>query len=212
MNADKGNFTATLFPTVTGSYAGSFESTGSAAPSNVTMSMSTDWNFNITGTITPGTGASVCFSNMTINTPPAATYGPSFASGDVLEAVASDTKGNVVAFIASNTNANQIPLTGGNLFVTYVGLAGACQGVSGVDVPFKKILMHSRGGAPLFSSPQAPPHAAVHHFGTESQFRFAQFLKQQQPPQKQPEKTVRPAPQPIERRVPEAVERQTPQR
>ncbi len=212
MNADKGNFTATLFPTVTGSYAGSFESTGSATPSNVTMSMSTDWNFNITGTITPGTGASVCFSNMTINTPLAATYGPSFASGDVLEAVASDTKGNVVAFIASNTNANQIPLTGGNLFVTYVGLAGACQGVSGVDVPFKKILMHSRGGAPLFFSPQAPPHAAVHHFGTESQFRFAQFLKQQQPPQKQPEKTVRPAPQPIERRVPEAVERQTPER
>lgn len=197
MNADKGNFTATLFPTVVGSYAGSFESTGSAAPSNVTMSMSTDWNFNVTGTITPGTGASVCFSNMTINTALAATYGPSFASGDVLEAVASDTKGNVVAFIASNTNANQMPLSGGGLYVTYVGLAGACQGVSGVDVPFKKVLKHSRGGSPVFFVPQAPRHAAVHHFGTESQFRFAQFLKQQQ--QRQPEKTVRPAPLPIER-------------
>ncbi len=150
MNADHGAFTATLFPTVTGSYAGSFESTGSAAPSNVTMNMSTDWSFNVTGTIAPGTGASVCFSNMTINTALAATYGPSFASGDVLEAVASDTKGNVVAFIASNTNANQIPLAGGGLYVTYVGLAGACQGVSGVDVPFKKVLMHSRGGTPVF--------------------------------------------------------------
>ena len=215
MNSDKGSFTATLFPNVNGGYVGSFESTNNVSPANVQMTMQTDWNFNVTGSITPAGGAVVCFSNMTIGTPLAATYGPSFASGDTLEAIGSDSKGNVVAFIASNTDANEKPLPSGGLYVTYVGLAGACQGVSGVDVPFKKVLMHSRGGTPLFFNPQAPPHAAVHHFGTESQFRFAQFLKQQQ--QKPQEKIVRPAPLPVqngreEGPIPESTEHRVPQR
>ncbi|HEY0702782.1 MAG TPA: chitobiase/beta-hexosaminidase C-terminal domain-containing protein [Candidatus Acidoferrales bacterium] len=187
MNSDAGNFTATLFPTVNGGYLGSFESTNNAAPASVTMNMQTDWNFNVTGTVVPASGAAVCFSTMTINTPLAATYGPSFASGDVLEAIGSDASGNVVAFIASNTDANEKPLPNGGLFMTYVGLAGACQGVSGVDVPFRKILRHGRGVTPLPNLPRAPGHASVHHFGTESRFRFAQFLKAQEK-----EKTVSP--------------------
>jgi hypothetical protein len=49
------------------------------------MALATDWNFNVTGQITPIAGASVCFSNLTVATTLANTYGASMASGDVSE-------------------------------------------------------------------------------------------------------------------------------
>jgi hypothetical protein len=175
--SDSGAFTATLFPTVTGMYAGSFESTTGGSNASVQMGLQTDWNFNVSGTITPATGAPVCFSNLTIGTPLASTYGSSMASGDVIEAFGSDSSGNVVAFIASNTDANEKPLSAGGLYVTYVGLAGACNGISGTDVPFRKLTVGRWqpprpiqprapiGREPIVGAPIAPGHAPIWRFG-----------------------------------------------
>ena len=178
MKSDSGAFTATLFPTAAGMYAGSFESTSGGSNASVQMGLQTDWNFNVTGTITPATGAPVCFSNLTIGTPVANTYGPSMASGDVIEAFGSDSAGNVVAFIASNTDANEKPLPSGGLYVTYVGLAGACNGISGTDVPFRKVTvgrwqpprpvwprMPIRPAPIVQRHPVAPTHAPIWRYG-----------------------------------------------
>jgi hypothetical protein len=193
MNGDSGSFTATLFPTVTGSYVGSFESPNVVTPASVQMALQTDWNFNVTGSLTPALGASVCFSNLTVGTPLAATYGPSIATGDVIEAIGSDSTGNVVVFIASNTDANENPLPDGGLYVTYVGVAGACNGVSGVDVPFKKVVAHHR--LPFFPRAPLPPrHGPVRRFGTEHLFPRARFTGHN---------TVRPAQERTEIRQPE---------
>jgi hypothetical protein len=69
MGSDSGSFTATLFPTVNGMHSGSFESTAGGSNANVQMGLATDWNFNVTGSITPTGGAPVCFSNLTVATP-----------------------------------------------------------------------------------------------------------------------------------------------
>jgi len=168
MGGDSGTFTATLFPTVIGTYDGSFESTGGLSSASVQMALQTDWNFNVTGEITPATGAPVCFSKLMIATPVANTYGPSMASGDVLEAFGSDSSGNVVAFIASNTDANEKPLPDDGLYVTYLGLAGACTGISGTDVPFRRVFpRHGRPPLPFGPRPRepiAPRHAPVWRF------------------------------------------------
>lgn len=161
MNGDQGTFSATLFPTINGTYSGSFESNGtpfqSTPPSNgqVTITFNTDSNFNITGSVAAAAGAGLCFSNLTIATPLADSYSPSVASGDVLLAVATDNSGNVVVFVASGTDGNGQQLgsdQNGNqkLYLTYVGLAGACSGISGVDVPFTKIVPAN-----------APPHRPI---------------------------------------------------
>jgi hypothetical protein len=92
------------------------------------------------------------------------------ASGDVIEAIGSDNSGNVVVFVASNTDANANPLPNGGLFVTYVGVAGACTGVTGTDVPFRKI---PRRGAPIVRRTPIPRHPPVRRFGTERFFRRA---------------------------------------
>jgi len=94
------------------------------------------------------------------------------ASGDVIEAIGSDSSGNVVVFIASNTDANGSPLPDGGLFVTYVGIAGPCAGVTGTDVPFRKLIRHH--GAPIVPRrPVSPRHGPVHRFGTERFFQRA---------------------------------------
>jgi hypothetical protein len=150
MQDDKGTFTAALFPTVNGTYQGSFETNGSFTTSSsnsstVSITLSTDTNFNVTGNVVAGTGSGLCFSNLTIATPLANTYAPSMASGDILEAIATDDSGNVVFFMISGTNSNGLPVgtdQNGNpmLYLTYTGLAGACSGISGVDVPFSKVV------------------------------------------------------------------------
>lgn len=155
MGNDSGTFTATLFPTVTGAYAGSFESGTGGANANVQMGLATDGNFNVTGTVTPTGGAPVCFSTLTIGTSTANSYGASMASGDILQAFGSDSSGNVVAFLISNTDQNGQVLPNDGLYVTYYGVAGACSGVSGTDVPFEKLL----GRSPL--RPRAPRHAPL---------------------------------------------------
>jgi hypothetical protein len=167
MKGDSGSFTATMFPTVAGMYDGSFESNSGGSSSSVQMGLATDWNFNVTGSIAPMAGASVCFSNLTVATPLANTYGASMASGDVIEAFGSDSSGNVVAFIASNTDANEKPLADGGLYVTYVGLAGACTGVSGTDVPFRKVVARRWPVPPRPIGPRPPiqpRHAPVWRF------------------------------------------------
>jgi hypothetical protein len=169
MGSDSGSFTATLFPTVDGVYSGSFESSTGGSNANVQMGLTTDWNFNVTGSISPTGGAAVCFSNLTVGTPLANRYGPSSASGDLIEAFGSDSAGNVVALIASNTDANENPLPDDGLYVTYVGLAGACSGISGTDVPFKKVALARRWPLPprlpiVPRPPLAPRHAPVWRF------------------------------------------------
>jgi hypothetical protein len=138
MGADSGNFTATLFPAVNGTYIGQFET--SSGGQGVTINLATDSNFNVTGTVTPALNASTCFSNMTIASPLANSFAASFASGDVVVALASDNSGNVVGFIASNTDANGQVLASGGLYFTYYGEAGACSGIFETDVPFRKEL------------------------------------------------------------------------
>jgi hypothetical protein len=146
MKSDSGNFTATLFQTIGGTYDGSFESNGSfnqSGSGNVAISFATDGNFNVTGTVGASWRSGLCFTNMTIATSLANTYSPSFATGDTLLFIATDFSGNVVLFTASGTSGtgqqegtdshgNQI------LYLTYYGLAGGCSGISGVDVPFRK--------------------------------------------------------------------------
>jgi hypothetical protein len=159
MNNDSGEFTAALFRAVNGTYQGSFETNGSFTSSGggtVSITLSTDSNFNVTGNVVAANGSGLCFSNLTIATPLANTYGPSFASGDMLQAIATDSSGNVVMFTASGTNGNGLPEgndQNGNpkLYVTYSGFAGACSGISGVDVPFSKVV-----------PPHAPRHLPIH--------------------------------------------------
>jgi hypothetical protein len=121
----------------------------------VSVTFKTDSAFNVTGTITAAKNANLCFSTLTIGTPLANTFEPSIATGDMLEAVASDSTGNVVAFVASNTNADGKTLPDGGLYMIYEGIAGACSGISGTDVPFKKVVS---GPAPRHHSPVRVSH------------------------------------------------------
>jgi hypothetical protein len=156
MHSDAGNFTATLFQTISGTYNGSFESNGSFdqnGTGNAAIALATDSSFDVIGTVSSNSG--LCFSNLTIATPLANTYSPSFATGDVLLFIATDVSGNVVFFTAGGTSGTGQPEgdnTQGNqlLYLTYYGVAGACSGISGVDVPFSKV---------TFSS--APRHARL---------------------------------------------------
>jgi hypothetical protein len=147
MNGNQGTFTATLFPTINGAYRGSFESNGGSNTGNgkATLTLNTDSNFNVTGSMVAAKGSGLCFSNLTIASQLANTYAPSIATGDVLEAVATDNSGNVVIFTASGTDGNGQQLgtdSDGNqkLYLTYAGLAGACSGISGHDIPFTKVI------------------------------------------------------------------------
>lgn len=149
--SDAGNFTATLFQTINGTYNGSFETNGSfnqSGAGNVAIALATDSSFDVTGTVSASSNSGLCFSNLTIATALANTYVPSFATGDTLVFAGSDSSGNVVVFTASGTSGtgqqegtnaqgNQI------LYLTYYGLAGACSGISGVDVPFSKVTISS---------------------------------------------------------------------
>ena len=140
MKNDSGQFTATLFPAVNGTYVGSFENSNGGPAASVSVTFKTDSAFNVTGTVAAAKNANLCFSTLTIGTPLSNTYEPSIATGDMLEAIASDSTGNVVAFVASNTNPVGKNLPNGELFMTYEGLAGACSGISGTDIPFKKVM------------------------------------------------------------------------
>ena len=159
MANDSGSFTAALFQAAAGTFAGSFESSSGAPAANVQLALQTNPNFNVAGTVSPLPGAAVCFSSLTIGTPLANSYGASVASGDVLVAYASDGTGNVVAFVLSNTDANGAPLPNGGLYVTYMGLAGACSGISGTDVPFRKIPTYRHGLSPI--APWQPKHGPL---------------------------------------------------
>jgi hypothetical protein len=157
MKGDSGQFTATQFSAVNGTYVGSFENSNGAPAASVSVTFKTDSSFNVTGTITAAKNANLCFSTLTIGSPLANTFEPSIASGDMLETVASDNTGNVVAFIASNTDANGKTLPNGGLFMIYEGLAGACSGISGTDIPFKKV---ESTPAPKHHSPVRVRHLA----------------------------------------------------
>jgi hypothetical protein len=172
MHSDAGNFTATLFPTISGTYNGSFETNGSFNPSgtgNVAMALATDSSFDVSGTVSASSGSGLCFSNLTIASTLANTYAPSTASGDALIFVATDPSGNVVLFTASgtsgtgqqegtNSQGNQI------LYLTYNGMAGACSGISGVDVPFSKVSFQS-----------APRHARIFRGGPMNSGQLARI-------------------------------------
>lgn len=151
MNGDTGNFTASLFPTINGSYEGSFESSGGSNTGSgiATITFATDSSFNVSGNIVAANGSGLCFSNLMIGSPLADTYAPSIASGELLEAVATDDSGNVVVFTADGTDALGHPMgtdKNGNqkLYVTYTGLSGACSGISGTDIPFTKVVANAQ--------------------------------------------------------------------
>src|ERR1700722_6908793 len=69
MKNDKGNFTATLFQTISGTFKGSFESNGAFGEGGSgagSLVLATDSNFNVTGTAVALSGSGLCFSNLTI--------------------------------------------------------------------------------------------------------------------------------------------------
>jgi len=135
--ADSGNFTATLYSSLSGSFSGTIESYAETNTVNVTMSLSTASNFNVTGTVQATDKA--CLADLTINGAAAQAYGPSVATGDVINMFASDTNGNVVEFLLSGTDQNGNVLSPpwpSQIYVTYEVLAGACSGDAGTDAPF----------------------------------------------------------------------------
>jgi hypothetical protein len=138
--ADAGNFTATLYHALQGSFSGTIESYAQTNTVNVTMSLSVDSNFNVTGSVQASNKA--CMANLTINGTAAQAYGPSFASGDTETIYASDSNGNVVGFLLSATDANGnflLPAWPSQVYVTYDVVAGACSGDAGTDAPFKQV-------------------------------------------------------------------------
>jgi len=177
MHGDAGNFTATLFQTISGTYNGSFESNGSfnqIGTGTVNVLLATDSNFDVTGTVAASSNSGLCFSNLTIATTLADTYAPSIATGDALLFLATDPSGNVLLFTASgtsgtgqqegtNSQGNQI------LYLTYYGMAGACTGISGVDVPFSKVGLQS-----------VPKHGRIFGAGTMGSSGFAQAERMRQ--------------------------------
>jgi hypothetical protein len=177
MKSDAGNFTATMFQTISGTYNGSFESNGSYSQSGtgaVALVLATDSNFNVTGAVTALSNSGLCFSDLTIATTLANTYMSSMATGDTLEFVASDNSGNVVLFTAtgtSGTGQQEGTDSNGNqkLYLTYSGLAGACSGISGVDVPFSKAAATS-----------APWHHGVFGGGTTGPGGFGRTTRMRQ--------------------------------
>lgn len=136
--ADSGNFTATLYQALQGSFSGTIESYAQTNTINVTMTLSTDSNFNVTGNVQSTDKA--CMANLTIDGSAAQAYGPSFASGDSISMFASDNNGNVVGFVLSGTDQNGNTLSPpwpSQVYVTYDVLAGPCSGDAGTDAPFK---------------------------------------------------------------------------
>jgi len=138
--ADSGDFTATLYQPLQGSFSGTIESYAGTNGINVTMDLGVDANFNVIGSVHASNKP--CMSNLTINGPAAQAYGPSFATGDVEEIFASDNSGNVVGFVLSATDANGNFLSPGwpsQMYVTYDVVAGACSGDAGTDAPFHRV-------------------------------------------------------------------------
>jgi hypothetical protein len=176
-NGDSGTFSATMFGALSGAYSGSIESYALTNPVNVTISLATDSNWNVTGTVVATN--KTCFASMTIATAAANAIDPSFASGDIVEIVASDASGDIAGFVLSATdqNGNYLsPAWPSQFFATYMVFAGPCAGNGGTDAPFRKIepppphfrvpLHHSflQGGQPIFGEgPHPPTHQPLHH-------------------------------------------------
>jgi hypothetical protein len=138
--ADAGKFTATLYQPLSGSFSGTIESYAQTNTIDVTMNLSIDSNFNVTGSVQASDKA--CMANLTINGTAAQANGPSFASGDTETIYASDNNGNVVGFELSATDANGnflSPAWPSQVYVTYYVVAGACSGDAGTDAPFKQV-------------------------------------------------------------------------
>jgi len=140
MQADSGKFTATLYQPLSGTLSGTIESYAQTNTIDVTVTLTTATNFNVTGTVTSSTNT--CFGDLTINGTAAQQYGASVASGDLINMYASDSNGDVVAFLFSATdqNGNALsPAWPSQAYVTYYVLAGPCSGNSGTDSPFHKV-------------------------------------------------------------------------
>jgi hypothetical protein len=178
-NADSGTFSATRFGALSGTYTGSIESYALNNPVNVTITLSTDANWNVTGTIVASN--KTCFASLTIATTAANAIDPSFASGDVVEVVASDSSGDIAGFVLSATDVNGnylSPAWPSQFFTTYMVLAGPCAGSGGTDAPFQRVeapppphfrtpvhRSYAQGGTLIFDLGPQPPshHEPVHH-------------------------------------------------
>jgi hypothetical protein len=139
-NGDSGNFTATYYAALKGSMSGTIESYMQTNTINVTVSLSTDSNFNVTGTLTSTN--KTCMASLTINGTAAQAYGPSIATGDTEIVYASDNSGDVVGLIFSATDQNGVmlsPAWPSQAYVTYQVLAGPCSGDGGTDAPFHQV-------------------------------------------------------------------------
>jgi len=139
-NSDSGNFTATYYAPLSGSLSGTIESYMQTNTINVTVSLSTDSNFNVTGSLTSTN--KTCMASLTINGTAAQAYGPSIVAGDTEIIYASDNSGDVVGLIFSATDQNGVmlsPAWPSQAYVTYQVLAGPCAGDGGTDAPFHQV-------------------------------------------------------------------------
>jgi hypothetical protein len=149
-NSDSGNFTATYYAPLSGSLSGTIESYMQTNTINVSVSLSTDSNFNVTGTLTSTN--KTCMASLTIDGTAAQAYGPSIVTGDTEIIYASDTTGDVVGLIFSATDQNGVMLSPAwpkQAYVTYQVLAGPCAGDGGTDAPFHQV-------------EKLVPHAPIH--------------------------------------------------
>lgn len=139
-NSDSGNFTATYYASLSGTLSGTIESYMQTNTINVTVKLSTDSNFNVTGSLTSTN--KTCMASLTINGTAAQAYGPSIVSGDTEILYASDNSGDVVGLIFSATDQNGVMLSPAwpqQAYVTYQVLAGPCSGDGGTDAPFHQV-------------------------------------------------------------------------
>jgi hypothetical protein len=141
--ADSGNFTATFYAPLQGTFTGTIESFADTNPFTATISLAVDSNFNETGSVQ--VSGKACLANLTINGTAAQAFGSSIATGDTLLLFASDNNGNVAGFVVSATDQNGNALSPPwpmQFFVTYEVLAGSCSGNSGTDAPFHLVENH----------------------------------------------------------------------
>lgn len=128
------SFAATLYQSVTGTYTGTLTPDGGGNSFNVTISLTQDSSFNLTGAVT--TSDNPCFADLAVDSD---TY-PSIVSGNVVVFWGTDSQGDVIGFVGNTGGPNDDPgdTTWQQLFITAISYSGACTGQSYTDDTFHR--------------------------------------------------------------------------
>jgi hypothetical protein len=151
-----GNFTATFFPDLSGTWAGAFDPNEGTGPTSVpaTFTLTTNADKTLSGTVSsPGLtdlSGTACLAS-TVNLQPL-TEGVSYAAGVSMELFGTDTAGTKLWVIGWATNPNGSTAAVGedtapgtndgtnNSYTAFYGISGGpCNGLGGGDDPFQLI-------------------------------------------------------------------------